>query len=78
MTTLRIFLAEDHSMVREGLKALINSHTDMEVVGEAGDGKAAVQGATELQPDIVVIDVSMPKMNGQEATTKILEVCPQA
>jgi DNA-binding NarL/FixJ family response regulator len=75
MTTLRIFLAEDHSMVREGLKALINAHTDMEVIGEAGDGQTAVQQAKELQPDIVVIDVSMPKMNGQEATAKILEVC---
>jgi DNA-binding NarL/FixJ family response regulator len=77
MSTLRIFLAEDHSMVREGLKALINAHIDMEVIGEAGDGQAAVQQAKELQPDIVVIDVSMPKMNGQEATAKILQVCPQ-
>jgi DNA-binding NarL/FixJ family response regulator len=77
MATLRIFLAEDHSMVREGLKALINAHADLEVIGEAGDGRSAVQQAKELQPDIVVIDVSMPKMNGQEATSKILEVCPQ-
>jgi DNA-binding NarL/FixJ family response regulator len=77
MTRLRIFLAEDHVMVREGLKALINAQSDMDVIGEAGDGQAAVQQAKELQPDIVIIDVSMPRMNGQQATSKILKVCPQ-
>lgn len=77
MTAIRIFLAEDHSMVREGLKALLNAQTDMEVIGEAGDGRTAVQKAKELQPDIVIMDVSMPRMNGQEATAKILEACPQ-
>jgi DNA-binding NarL/FixJ family response regulator len=77
MTTLRVFLAEDHLMVREGLKALISAQPDMEVIGEAGDGRAAVSQAKELQPDIVIIDVSMPRMNGQQATVKILEACPQ-
>jgi two-component system response regulator NreC len=74
---LRIFLAEDHLMVREGLKTLINAQSDMDVIGEAGDGLSAVQQAKELQPDIVIIDVSMPRMNGQQATSKILKVCPQ-
>jgi DNA-binding NarL/FixJ family response regulator len=74
---LRIFLAEDHLMVREGLKTLINAQSDMAVIGEAGDGLTAVQQAKELQPDIVIIDVSMPRMNGQQATSKILKVCPQ-
>jgi two-component system response regulator NreC len=77
MTTLRVFLAEDHSMVREGLKTLINAQADMDVVGEAGDGWDAVLQAKELQPDIVIMDVSMPKMNGQKATAKIIEVCPR-
>jgi DNA-binding NarL/FixJ family response regulator len=74
---LRIFLAEDHEMVREGLKALVNSQSDMEVVGEAGDGSSAVAGALELLPDVVIMDVSMPKMNGLKATEKLKEACPQ-
>jgi DNA-binding NarL/FixJ family response regulator len=74
---LRIFLAEDHEMVREGLKALVNSQPDMEVVGEAGDGRNAVAGAIDLRPDVIVMDVSMPKMNGLEATEKLKEACPQ-
>jgi DNA-binding NarL/FixJ family response regulator len=74
---LRIFLAEDHEMVREGLKALVNSQPDMEVVGEAGDGHAAIAGVIDLRPDVVVMDISMPKMNGLEATEKLKEACPQ-
>ncbi|MFP5262324.1 MAG: response regulator [Blastocatellia bacterium] len=74
---LRIFLAEDHEMVREGLKALVSSQPDMEVVGEAGDGRAAVAGVIDLRPDVVVMDISMPKMNGLEATEKLKEACPQ-
>jgi two-component system, NarL family, response regulator NreC len=74
---LRILLAEDHEMVREGLKALINSQSDMIVIGEAGDGGATIERAQELKPDIVVMDVSMPKMNGLEATEKLKRACPQ-
>jgi DNA-binding NarL/FixJ family response regulator len=74
---LRVFLAEDHEMVREGLKALVNSQPDMEVVGEAGDGRAAVAGAIDLRPDVIVMDISMPKMNGLEATEKLKASCPQ-
>jgi DNA-binding NarL/FixJ family response regulator len=65
-------------MVREGLKALVNSQPDMTVVGEAGDGQAAVQQARELEPDVIVMDVSMPRMSGLEATAKVKEAIPGA
>ena len=76
MPKLRIFLADDHAVVREGLKALVNAHPDMEVVGEAGDGRTACVRAAELRPDIVVMDVSMPDMNGVQATRELHEVAP--
>lgn len=74
---LRIFLAEDHEMVREGLKAVVNSQPDMEVVGEASDGLSAVARVMDLRPDVVVMDVSMPRMNGLEATEKLRKSYPQ-
>ncbi|MGB9178626.1 MAG: response regulator transcription factor [Pyrinomonadaceae bacterium] len=77
MSKLRILLAEDHETVREGLRLIINAQSDMEVVGEAGDGRAAVARAMELLPDIVVMDVSMPQLNGLKATEKLKQVCPQ-
>ena len=77
MAKLRIFLADDHAIVREGLKALINSHPDMEVVGEAADGRTACVIAAELVPDVVVMDVSMPDMNGTQATRELRGVCPE-
>ena len=73
---LRIFLADDHTVVRAGLKALINEHPDMEVVGEAGDGKTACNLACEIMPDIVIMDVSMPEMNGVQAMHEMRERCP--
>lgn len=76
MQKLRILLAEDHLVMREGLKRLINEQPNMEVVGEADDGVAAWQMAKELQPDIVLMDVSMPVLNGAEATEKIKQECP--
>jgi two-component system, NarL family, response regulator NreC len=76
-TILRILLADDHEIVREGLKALVNSQPDMTVVGEAGDGRTAVDLAVELQPNLVIMDVSMPRMNGLEATEKLKQACPQ-
>src|SRR5215470_14928415 len=76
MANLLILLAEDHQMVREGLKALVNSQPDMKVIGEAGDGSAAVEQARELDPDVVVMDVSMPRMSGLEATEKIKKATP--
>ncbi|HEV2864548.1 MAG TPA: response regulator transcription factor [Pyrinomonadaceae bacterium] len=77
MSKLRIFVADDHQIVREGLKALINSQPDMQVVGEAEDGRAAWLLAKRLLPDVVVMDVSMPDMNGAEATERLRAECPQ-
>ena len=76
MTKIRLLLADDHEMVRSGLKLLINSQPDMETVGEAGDGREAVRLAQELKPDVVVLDVSMPRMNGMKAAEQIGESCP--
>jgi DNA-binding NarL/FixJ family response regulator len=76
MSILRIFIAEDHETVREGLKLIIGSQPDMEICGEAGDGLTAVKMAQELQPDIVVMDVTMPILNGLKATKKLKELCP--
>jgi DNA-binding NarL/FixJ family response regulator len=77
MSKLRILLAEDHATVREGLRLIVNAQSDMEVVGEASDGREALARAQELLPDIVVMDVSMPKLNGLRATEKLKQVCPQ-
>ena len=76
MEKLRIMLAEDHLTVREGIKLLINSQPDMSIVGEVGDGIAAVKVAQRLVPDIVVMDVSMPKLSGFKATKRLKSVSP--
>ncbi len=77
MNKLRILLAEDHETIRDGLKLLVNSQPDMEVVGEADNGRVAVHLAQELLPDVVVMDVSMPELNGLQATKKLKQKCPQ-
>jgi DNA-binding NarL/FixJ family response regulator len=77
MSKLRIMLAEDHETVREGLKMIVDAQDDMEVMGVAGDGLEAVARAQQLLPDVLVMDVSMPKLNGLKATQKLKEVCPQ-
>lgn len=76
MAKLRIFLADDHPVVRAGLRTLINAQDDMEVVGEAADGPAAVEGAVTLRPDVAVLDISMPGLNGIRVTEQILQTCP--
>jgi len=76
MEKLRIILAEDHETVREGLKMIVNAQSDMEVIAEAGNGSTAIRLARELAPDIVVMDISMPEMNGLKATKKLKQVCP--
>jgi len=72
----RILLADDHAVLRRGLEFLINSQSDMEVIGEASDGIEACQKARELQPDVVVMDLSMPNMDGYQATRALKDVCP--
>src|SRR4030095_2907995 len=76
MPKLRVLLADDHAILREGLKALINAHPDMEVVGEAADGKVAYDRTKELRPDVVVMDVSMPNVNGVQATRDVRRQWP--
>jgi len=71
MERCKVFLADDHGVVREGLKALISSHADMDVVGEAADGETAVAMVHDLDPDVVVMDFSMPGMDGAKATKLI-------
>ena len=73
---LRVVLADDHAVVREGLKALINAQPDMRVIGEAADGDAAWRVARELSPDVLVMDLSMPAMGGAEATVLVRRDCP--
>ena len=76
MSNTRVLLADDHAVVREGLKALIGGHPGFEVVGEAADGPAAVALAAELDPDVVVVDVSMPGLNGAEVTARLRQAKP--
>ena len=73
---MKVLIADDHGIVRDGLRALIEKHPDWEVVGEAEDGQKAVQLAVELLPDIVIMDVAMPNLNGIEATRQIVDKLP--
>ena len=68
----RILLADDHRIMREGLKSLLNDEPDMEVVGEAENGRKAIEMTDELSPDVVVMDIGMPELNGIEATRRIV------
>jgi DNA-binding NarL/FixJ family response regulator len=76
VSKVRVLIVEDHETVREGLKLILDAQSDIDVVGEAGDGLTAVARAQELLPDVVLMDISMPKLNGLKATEKIKQSCP--
>src|SRR5580704_17989910 len=78
MKRIRILLADDHAVVRQGFKMILGEQPDMEIVGEAGNGREALQLAESLKPDLVVMDVAMPELNGIEATRRMIDVAPHA
>lgn len=75
---IQVLLADDHRMIREGIRALLEREEDIEVIGEAADGREAVRLTAQLCPDVVIMDVSMPMLNGIEATRQIRRDCPDA
>src|SRR5579859_769493 len=76
MKSTTVLLAEDHEIVREGLRAVLEHERDIEVVGEAETGRQAVELTRKLRPDVIVIDIAMPLLNGLEATRQIRKDCP--
>ena len=78
MKRIRILLADDHAVVRQGFKMILAAQPDMDIVGEAANGREAVDLAEQLRPDVVVMDVSMPELNGIEATRRLASSVPHA
>lgn len=76
MEKLKVFLADDHEIIRQGLRLLIDRQPDLEVLGEAGDGKTAIQLALEQKPDVVIMDISMPTLSGAKATEQLKKALP--
>jgi len=74
---IRILLADDHAVVRQGFKMILAAQPDMEIVGEAGNGRDALDLAGQFQPDVAVMDVAMPELNGIEATRRLADVSPR-
>ena len=75
--SIRILIADDHGVLRAGLRALLNAEPDFTVVGEAADGRQAIELTTQHQPDILLLDVSMPEPGGIEVTRQVKQACPQ-
>ncbi|MBI4691004.1 MAG: response regulator transcription factor [Nitrospirae bacterium] len=76
MSKIRVLIADDHALVREGIAAFLKMSSNIEVVGEAADGLEAIDGVKKLNPDIVLMDISMPKLGGLEAVTEIKKIRP--
>ena len=75
---IRVFLADDHAMVRQGFRLILSSQPDIEIVGEAGNGREAVELAEKMKPDVIVMDVAMPDLNGIEATRRLSASAPRS
>src|SRR4030081_2647213 len=75
---IRVLLADDHAMVRQGFRLILAAQPDMEIIGEAGNGREAVELAEKLHPDVVVMDVAMPELNGIEATRRLATASPRS
>src|SRR5215207_8902894 len=75
--SIRVLIADDHPLFRDGMRGLLGSLPDMEVVGEASSGEQAMELARELQPDVILMDIKMPGINGIEATREILHISPR-
>lgn len=78
MKTVRILVADDESVVRDGVVAILSFQSDMKVVGEAGDGKKAIEVARQTKPDVILLDIQMPKVSGLEAIPQLKEVSPNS
>jgi DNA-binding NarL/FixJ family response regulator len=73
---IKLFLADDHAIVRDGLRLILEAHGDMTVIGEAADGRQAVHEVKKRCPEIVIMDIAMPELNGIDATAQIVKACP--
>ncbi|MFO7944539.1 MAG: response regulator transcription factor [Anaerolineales bacterium] len=73
---IEVILADDHKLVRDGLQAILDREGDINVVGEAGDGRAVIRQCRRLKPDVILLDISMPGMSGIDAARKVLDTCP--